>query len=394
VKKIAYAGALGVIGIISTEFGIIGVLPDLAKFYGLTIETAGLLLSAFALTIALFGPFVALFTSGINRKKLMVIAVLLFALSNFASAFAPPFWLLMIIRIIPAFLHPVFFSSAVAAAIKDAPPLHQHKRMGIVIGGIAVSQVTIIPFSTYISSEYGWLTAYMIQGVVSFAAMVYMLIVLPDMPVDEKKTLGSQLIILKRPRFIVSSAMNFFMIAAWFATYSYFADYLQKVKHMNPQQISYMLLLFGIAGVFSNWIAGELLSKSVPVVTAFFLTGTLFLPFVFIYSEDSFYVQALVVAVWGIMYGPCFLTSAAYMISAAPDAMEFANTLQISFGNLGVSLGTAVSGFFIGKYSIAIAPWVGALFGIGAVVMMIIRAAMEHKGRQENKLLRHHESSS
>src|SRR6476659_3683900 len=93
-KKIAYAGCLGVIGIISTEFGIIGILPQVAAYYNITIDHAGILLSAFALTIFLIGPFIVLFTSAFNKKKMMIAAISLFLASNTASAFAPPFWLL------------------------------------------------------------------------------------------------------------------------------------------------------------------------------------------------------------------------------------------------------------------------------------------------------------
>ncbi len=92
IRKVAYAGCFGALGIISTEFGIIGVLPQVAAHYHISIDHAGLLLSAFALTIFLMGPFVVLLTSAVNRKKIMLLAISLFLISNIVSAFAPPFW--------------------------------------------------------------------------------------------------------------------------------------------------------------------------------------------------------------------------------------------------------------------------------------------------------------
>lgn len=378
-KKIAYAGCLGVIGIISTEFGIIGVLPEVASYYHISIAHAGYLLSAFALTIFLTGPFMVLLTSGINRKKMMIAVISLFLASNVVSAFAPPFWLLLVFRVIPAFLHPVFFSAAIGAVIKSAKPGEQHKLMGIVIGGIAVSQVSIIPFSSYMASIYGWQISFVIQGIVSIIAIAGIIFFIPDMPVKEKKSYGSQLIIFKKPSFLVSVALNVFMIAAWFSSYSYFADYLGKAKLMNPQQISYMLLLFGVTGVVANWLAGRLLSKNVPLTTAFFLSGTILMPIILSHSGDNFYIQIAVVTVWGIMYGPCFLTAIAYMIQAAPDAPEFANSLQASFGNLGVSMGTAIGGWFIATKGIANLPWVGAVFGVLAIMMIIWRGILDRR---------------
>jgi predicted MFS family arabinose efflux permease len=384
-KKIAYAGCLGVIGIISTEFGIVGVLPQVAAYYNITIGTAGLLLSAFALTIFLLGPFVVLSTSGINRKKMMVLVISIFLASNIVSAFAPRFWLLLIARVIPAVLHPVFFSAAMGAVIKNAKPSEQHKLMGIVIGGIAISQVSIIPLSSYMASLYGWQMAFVIQSIISVIAIAGIILFVPNMPVVEKKSHGSQLQILKIPRFQISVALNILMIAAWFSSYSYFADYLGKAKQMNPQQISYMLLLFAVTGVVANWLAGRLLSKNVAMTTAFFLTGTILLPIILLYSGTNLIIQIAVVAFWGIMYGPCFLTGISYMIEAAPEAPEFANSLQVSFANLGVSIGTAVGGWVIASKGMINLPWVGAAFGVLAMMMIVWREVLDKSAKSIGK---------
>jgi predicted MFS family arabinose efflux permease len=310
---------------------------------------------------------------------MMIAVISLFLASNVVSAFAPPFWLLLVFRIMPAFLHPVFFSAAIGAVIKSAKPSEQHKLMGIVIGGIAVSQVSIIPFASYMASIYGWQISFVIQAIISAIAIAGIAYFIPDMPVKEKRSYGSQLVILKNPKFLISVALNVFMIAAWFSSYSYFADYLGKAKLMSPQQVSYMLLLFGVTGVLANWLAGRLLAKNVPLTTAFFLTGTILLPVILSHSGSNFYVQIAVVAFWGIMYGPTFLTAIAYMIQAAPDAPEFANSLQASFGNLGVSMGTAIGGWFIATKGITDLPWVGAAFGVLAILMIIWRGILDRR---------------
>ncbi|WP_316737144.1 MFS transporter [Pedobacter aquatilis] len=379
IKKMAYAGCLGAVSIISTEFGIIGVLPQVASYYNIGIDTAGLLLSAFALTIFLIGPFLVLLTAGIDKKKMMLWAISLFLISNIISAFAPPFWLLVVFRIFPAILQPVFFSAAVGTIIRSASKEEQHKLMGVVIGGIALAQVTVIPFSTYMSSLYGWQISFVIQGIISLLALAGIFTFIPSMPVKEKLSYGSQLLILKKPRFIISIVFNVLLISAWFSTYSYFADYLGKVKMMSGQQVSYMLLLFGIAGVVSNWLAGRLLSKNIVLTTAFFLLGTILLPVILQVSGENFYVQLFVVGIWGMMYGPAFLTAISYMIDAAPEAPEFANSLQSSFGNLGVSTGTIVGGWFIANIGISSIPWVGAGFGILAVLTMLTRAIFDKR---------------
>ena len=373
-KKTAYIGCLGVIGIISTEFGVIGILPQIAEHYDITIGTAGYLLSLFALSIALTGPFTVLYASKFDKKKIMMYALMLFLLSNVFSVFSPPFWLLMVLRILPTMLHPAFFSMAIAAATKDTSPQMQMRLTSIIIGGIALAQVTLIPFTTFIASIYTWQLSYVIQGMVILITLFIMYKFLPPMINNEVKSFKNQLGILIRPKFIAGTAVNLFLITAWFCSYSYFADYLSKAKGLSAQQISYMLLLFGVMGVLSNFVAGRLLGKYMTLTTLFFIAGTFLVPFAFQYTTGSLLSVAIVVGFWGIMYGPCFLIGVGYMVSAAPDAKEFANSLQTSFGNLGVSLGTATGGWFINQYGISITPWVGIGFGALAIIMILWRA--------------------
>lgn len=384
-KKIAYMGCLGVIGIISTEFGVIGILPQIADYYKINIATAGYLLSAFALTIALTGPFMVLYLSKFDKKKVMICALGLFLISNVFSSFSPPFWLLMVLRILPTFLHPAFFSMVIAAATKDASPQMQMRLTSIIIGGIALAQVTLIPFTTFVASIYSWQWSYVIQGLLILITLITIYKYLPSMPNNEVKSFKNQLSILTRTKFITGTAVNLFLITAWFCSYSYFADYLSKEKGLSTQEISYMLLLFGVMGVISNFLAGRLLGKYMIWTTLFFLAGTFLLPFAFQYTDGSILSIAVVVGFWGIMYGPCFLIGVGHMVSAASDAKEFANSLQTSFGNLGVSLGTATGGWFISQYGISVTPWVGVGFGLLALIVIFWRAWLDRDVSENSK---------
>lgn len=376
-KKVAYIGCLGVIGIISTEFGVIGILPQIAKYYKINIATAGYLLSAFALFIAVTGPFTVLFASKFDKKIIMLCAMGLFFLSNFFSIFSPPFWILMVLRILPTFLHPAFFSMAIAAAIKGTSQKDQMHLTAIIIGGIALAQVTLIPLSTFLASMYTWQITYVIQGFIIVLTILIILKYLPSMPVEKPASFKNQLSILTQPRFISGTLLNLLLITAWFCSYSYFADYLSREKHMSEKQISLLLLIFGAMGVLSNYVAGKLLGKNMFWTTLFFITGVFMVPLAFGYTNHSFFNVAIVTGIWGIMYGPCFLIGVGYMISAAPDAKEFANSLQTSFGNLGVSLGTSIGGFFIFKDGISVTPWVGVVFGVLAILVVMWRAYLD-----------------
>ena len=378
-KKVAYIGCLGMIGVITTEFGVIGILPQVAEHYHISIEKASVLLSAFALTIALTGPFMTLLASGFDRKKVMMAAISIFLVTGIVSSFAPPFWLLLIVRILPAFLQPVYIAVAIAAATADVTDQKKNEMMGIVLGGIAITMVTTVPLATYLASKITWQVSFMVQAAVTLIALFAIYRGLSPMPVREKKSYGSQLKILTSRFFIISTIMNFFMIAAWFSTYSYFADFLIKTKNMSTEMVSYMLLLFGVTGIFANWLSGKMLNKNIPKTTALFLSGTIIIPFILYFSDGSQVATILVIAIWGFFYAPCFLNASAYMISAAPNSLEFANSLATSFGNLGVAVGTTVSGWFIFYHGVAVTPWVGAAFGLASLAMIGLRSILEAK---------------
>jgi len=378
-KKFAYIGCLGFIAVITTEFGVIGILPQIAEHYKISIDKAGYLLSAFALIIALTGPFMTLITSGFDRRKVMFTAISIFLITGIVSSFSPPFWLLMLVRILPAFLQPVYIATALSVAVSKADKKHENQMMSIVFSGVAIAMVTTVPFATWLSSLYSWESSFIVQTIVSLTALLIIYFLLPSIPVKEKKSYGSQLKILVQPTFIISTAMNFFMITAWFSTYSYFADYLNKAKGMDMTTISYMLFLFGIIGVFANWIAGKMLSKSVTRTTAFFLSGTILIPVLLYLSEGNFAANIIVIGIWGFLYSPSFLNASTYMISSVPQSMEFANSLATSFGNLGVTLGTTLGGFMIINKGVEYNPWISLVFGALAFLMIVLRKIVEKR---------------
>nr|WP_321356396.1 MFS transporter [uncultured Draconibacterium sp.] len=378
-KKYAYIGCLGFIGVITTEFGVIGILPQIAEYYQINVDQAGVLLSAFALVIAITGPFMTLLASGFDRKKVMLLSILFFVITGVVSSFSPPFWLLMVVRVLPAFLQPVYIATALSVAVSQGNKNNENELMSIVFSGVAIAMVTTVPFATYVASIFSWEDSFIVQSVISIIALTGIYFVLPNLPVEERKSYASQLKILKQPTFIVSTAMNFFMIAGWFSTYSYFADYLNKAKDMSNTMVSYMMFVFGIIGVVANWAAGKMLNKSVAKTTAGFLSGTILIPILLHLSGENFIATVVVIGLWGFLYSPSFLNASTYMISSVPKSLEFANSLATSFGNLGISLGTTVGGWLITTKSVVYTPWLTLLFGTLAFLMIGLRSFLENK---------------
>lgn len=344
--------ALGAFGIITTEFGIIGIMPAIAKHFNVSIDTAGWLLSGFALTIALTGPFSVLLTSKINRKLMMCLVLLTFVASNILSAVSPNFTVLMIARILPAFLHPVFWAVATVAAAKQVEPKDAPKAVSVVLGGLSVATVLGVPITTYISELINWQASFVVSGVINLIAFVALLAFVPSMPVIENQSVKSQLVILKKGQMWVNLVATMIMIAGIFATYSFLAEYLGKISSMDGTEISLMLLLFGATGIAGNWVTGIALSKNVMLTTRFFLLSLVGVHVLAYLFGGLFIPMTAIVGIWGFIHTGGFLIGQTRSTSEAPEAPELAASLMVSFGNAGVTLGTFLGGLVITHFGV------------------------------------------
>lgn len=360
-KRSIFIFALGGFGIITTEFSVIGIMPVIAREFQISIDTAGWLLSAFALTIAATGPFMVFLTSKINRKVLMSGTLFVFVLSNILSAIAPNFTVLMIARIIPALVHPIFWSVAIAAASRQVAPKDVPKAVAIVMGSISLGTVLGIPLTTYIADLVNWQGAFIAAGIVNLLALAALLTFIPSMPVPKGTTQRSQVKALRNPQLWVNLVWTTIMVAGMFSTYSYLAEYLTKVADMNGKEISLLLLLFGVTNVLGNWAAGIALSKNVMLTTRLFLValvGVHVLAYVF---GGLFMPIMAIVSVWGFIHSGGFMIAQTRISGEATSAPELATSLMVSFGNAGFALGAFLGGVVINSFGVHNVIWMSIL---------------------------------
>ena len=255
--------AIGVFGIITTEMGIVGVLPQITQKFGISTAQAGFLVSIFALVVAISGPFLILLVSSINRKIILLIAIFVFVISNIIYAYTTQFEIMLIFRILPAALHPLFFSIALVTAAKLVPPEKSGQAVTKVFMGITVGFALGVPLTSYLADQFSLEIAFLFGALINALAFIGILISLPSMPVKEKMSFGKQIRILGKPGLWLNILTVTFLFAAMFSVYSYFAEYLAKVTSMNGSLISIMLFIFGIVMILGNHLFGGLLQKSI-----------------------------------------------------------------------------------------------------------------------------------
>ncbi len=349
-KRSIYVLALGAFGIITTEFGVVGILPTISRQFGVSIDTAGWLLSAFAITVAVSSPFITSFTSKINRKFLLCLVMSIFVLSNLISAFSTNFTMLMIARILPAILHPLFWNISIAIAFKEKGA----KGVSTVMLGLSLATVLGIPMTTYAADLFhNWKASFFLSSAISLIAFTGLLLFIPSIPAEKEKSEQNQFNILKNPFLWINLISTIGTLAAMFSSYTYLTAYLEEITRMNGAQISMMLLLFGGMGTLGNWLMGIALSKNVKLTTRLFLLLLISVQILAYFMGGIFIPMVIIVSFWGMIHTGGFLVSNIRTTQNIPHhALEFVNSLLTSSFNIGISLGAFLGGIVSAYYGV------------------------------------------
>lgn len=349
-KRSIYVLALGAFGIITTEFGVVGILPTISRQFGVSIDAAGWLLSAFAITVAVSSPFITSFTSKINRKFLLCLVMSIFVLSNLISAFSTNFTMLMVARILPAILHPLFWNISIAIAFKEKGA----KGVSTVMLGLSLATVLGIPMTTYAADLFhDWKASFFLSSAISLIAFIGLLLFIPSLPAEKEKSEQNQFVILKNPLLWINLISTIGTLAAMFSSYTYLTAYLEEITRMNGAQISIMLLLFGGMGTLGNWLMGIALSRNIKLTTRLFLLLLISVQILAYFLGSVFIPMVIIVSFWGMIHTGGFLVSNIRTTQNIPHhALEFVNSLLTSSFNIGISLGAFLGGIVSSYYGV------------------------------------------
>lgn len=360
----------GVFGIINTEMGVIGILPLIAEHFHVTVPEAGWTVSIFALVVAISAPIMPLLFSGINRKKVMLLALGVFTLSNIISMLTSNFTLLLITRALPAFLHPVYVSMAFTVAAASVSKEKAPKAVAKVFIGVSAGMVLGVPVTSYIASEVSFTMGMMFFTVVNALVFMATLLFVPSMPVKEKLSYGAQLNVLKK-KIIWYSIMAVTLInGALFGFFSYMSDYLRTVTEVSYSVISILLMIYGLANIIGNVIAGKQLATN-PIRSMIFIPFALFTFYICIFILGEWLAaMTVIILILGILAGYGQNTMQYMITEAAPEAPDFANGLFLLSANLGTTVGAAACGafitFFDTRYSV-----IGSLLFLAASIVFV-----------------------
>lgn len=354
IKLLVLLLAFGMFGLINTEFNVIGILPLIAERFGVSIERAGILVSAYAIVTASFALFIPLLFANINKKLVLLLCMGLFALSNIGATLSTDFDSLLIYRIIPSIVHPLYISFSLLIASSLVEKKDCARMVSWVLMGISAGIVFGVPISNMLGNYVSYEVVMGIGALFNTLAFFGILVYMPkDIKTSEQKvSISSQLSYLKAPLVWLGLMICLFTQASSASVWSYIAEYLKSVTQVSYLFSGILLLGASITTLFGNYIAGKMLAKDSRQLLV--LHSVLFIA---LYSLIFFFGATLAIMFvlslsLGVMIGISLSIQQYVIASAMPNAGEFANGLFCCLSNVGIAVGTSFGGFVIAHYGI------------------------------------------
>lgn len=371
--------AIGAFAIGMTEFVIMGLLPNIARDFDVSVSQAGQLITGYALGVAIGGPIIVMLTIKWNRKYLLLALMAIFIVGNIAASFSPNYGFMMTSRIITSLAHGSFFGIGSILAASMVKPEKRASAMALMFMGLSMSNILGVPFGTLIGQNFGWPMTFIIISVIGALALIGIIIFVPMKKETVKSSVLNELKILKEKRLWLTLAVTLFGFSSVFAYFTYISTVLIDVSHVQENLISYLLIIFGIGVTLGNVVGGKLadwnLNKALKIIFSVFILYFILLYFVqmngLLMVAGIFFFGLI-----GFSMGPS-LQYKSTLISQ--DAPTLASTLNQSAFNLGNALGAFIGGVVVTNLPVASLSLIAPILTVIGLIFLFINIAIEKK---------------
>lgn len=356
----------------TTEFVIVGLLPTIAGDLGVSLPSAGLLVSLYALGVAVGAPVLTALTGKVPRKILLLSLMVLFTLGNLLAWKSPGYETLIIARILTGLAHGVFFSIGSTIATSLVPKEKAASAIAIMFTGLTVALVTGVPLGTFIGQHFGWRETFLAVSALGLVAFVGSLLYVPsDIKHSKPASLLQQFQVLGQPRLLLVYAMTAVGYGGSFIAFTYLAPILQQVSGFGASAVGLVMLVYGVSVAFGNIWGGKLADRQGPVkalkLIFLLLAGVLLL---LTFTAPHPYLVVATVLLWGAVAFGNVAGLQVYVVQQAehftPRAVDVASGLNIAAFNLGIAGGAWGGGLIVDHLGLIHTGWIGALVVLGA----------------------------
>lgn len=342
-RKPLLALAVAAFGIGTSEFIIMGLLPDLSRSFAVSIPKAGVLVSAYALSVTLGSPLVALALTRSERKRALLLLMGLFCAGNLLCAVAPTYGLLLSARIVTALCHGAFFGIGSIVAANVVEVNQRAQAISLMFSGLTIANILGVPAGTALGQAFGWRMAFVALIPIGVAAMAAVYRMVPAQAADIVE-LRHELRAVVRPQVQLVLALSTLSSVSLFCVFTYIAPLLEQVTHMTPHAVTWVLVLFGVGITVGNLVGGRLADWR-PLAVMLAALGLLLVVLLAMPAAMPWrWAMVAIVPVWGVIHCCAIAPFQARIVEQAKGAPNLASTLNQGAFNLGNALGAALGG--------------------------------------------------
>lgn len=367
--------AAGAFGIGVTEFSPMGLLPAIAADLHVSIPTAGLLISAYAIGVMVGAPLMTLTTGRVRRRTLLIGLAAIFTFGNALTALSSSYGMVLFARIVTSLNHGAFFGVGSVVAASLAPPERRAGAVATMFMGLTIANVVGVPMAAWIGEQFGWRTAF--WGIAGFGlvTMAALRLTLPDLPAPQGGSVLAELQVLRRGPVLTALALTVLGASAMFTVFTYIAPILRDATHVGPGFVTAMLTTYGLGLTVGNWLGGKFADRSIDGTVIAALAALVIVLAAFAILMPYRAPAAILIFVWGIASLALAPPLQVQVMQAASDAPNLASAMNIGAFNLGNAIGAALGGAVIaagfGYPAVALAG--AAMAALGLVVVLLNR---------------------
>lgn len=380
-----FALTLSAFAIGTTEFVIVGLIPTIAEQLNVSLPSAGLLVSLYALGVAIGAPVLTALTGKLPRKWLLVGLMALFTVGNLLAWQAPGYESLIVARILTGLAHGVFFSVGSTIATGLVAKEKAASAIAIMFSGLTVALVTGVPLGTWIGQVFGWRETFLVVSLLGLVAMVGSLLLVPgNLPKGAASSVREQLSVLTRKPLLLVYAKTALGYGGAFTAFTFLAPILQQVSGFSAGAVSLILLVYGVSVAVGNIWGGKLADRMGPLPALKLLfAGLAVVLLVLTFTAPHQVLAVLTVLVWGAFAFGNVPGLQVLVVKQAerhtPNAVDVASGLNIAAFNVGIALGSVVGGFVVEHLGLMHTPWIGALIVLLAYGLTHVSEAGERR---------------
>lgn len=371
----------------TTEFVIVGLVPTIAEQLSISLPSAGLLVSIYALGVAIGAPVLTALTGKLPRKQLLLGLMVLFTLGNLLAWQAPGYATLVLARLMTGLAHGVFFSIGSTIATSLVPKEKAASAIAIMFGGLTVALVTGVPLGTFIGQHFGWRETFLAVSALGVIALIASAILVPNnIPSRAPASLREQVKVLTHPRLLMIYAVTALGYGGVFTAFTFLAPMMQNLAGFTPGAVSWILLGYGVSVAIGNIWGGKLADKhgAVPALK-FIFAALMVLLLVFQFTASIQYAALATVLVMGVFAFGNVPGLQVYVVQKAeeytPSAVDVASGLNIAAFNIGIALGSVIGGQTVEHYGLAQTPWIGAVIVLVALLLIALSGRLDKTHR-------------